>query len=113
MQIRTMNKIKLLISAITKFLAGLIFVGLLLFVPAGTLNYPNAWLFIALLFVPMMILGFVLFVKSPELLQKRLNAKEKENTQKGVVGFSALMFLASFLIAGFDFRFGWTTVPLW
>ena len=108
-----MNKIKLLLSAIIKFSFGIIFVGLLLFLPAKTFQFFNAWLFIGLLFIPMFILGIFLFIKSPELLEKRLNAKEKEKTQKGVVGFSAILFLASFLIAGFDFRFGWSTVPLW
>lgn len=108
-----MNKLKLLFSAIIKFSFGIIFVGLLLFLPAKTFHFFNAWLFIGLLFIPMFILGIFLFIKSPELLEKRLNAKEKENTQKGVVGFSAILFLASFLIAGFDFRFSWSTVPLW
>ena len=108
-----MNKIKLLFSALLKFSFGIIFVGLLLFLPAGTIKFFNAWLFIGLLFIPMFILGIFLFVKSPELLEKRLNAKEKENTQKGVVGFSAILFLASFLIAGFDYRYGWTSVSLW
>ena len=107
-----MNKIKLLFSALLKFSFGIIFVGLLLFLPAGTFDFFNAWLFMGLLFIPMFILGIFLFVKSPELLEKRLNAKEKENTQKGVVGFSAILFLASFLIAGFDFHFGWTQVPI-
>ena len=108
-----MNKIKLLFSALIKFSIGILFVGLILFLPAGTFDFFNAWLFMGLLFIPMFILGIFLFVKSPELLEKRLNAKEKENTQKGVVGFSAILFLASFLIAGFDFRFGWTSVSLW
>ena len=108
-----MNKIKLLFSAIIKFSFGIIFVGLLLFLPAGTFDFFNAWLFMGLLFIPIFILGIFLFVKSPELLEKRLNAKEKENTQKGVVGFSAILFLASFLIAGFDYRYGWTQVPVW
>ena len=87
-----MNKIKLLLSAIIKFSFGIIFVGLLLFLSAGTFNYFNAWLFMSLLFIPMLILGIFLLIKSPELLEKRLNAKEKENTQKGVVGFSAIYF---------------------
>ena len=108
-----MNKIKLLLSAIIKFSFGIIFVGLLLFLPAGTFNYFNAWLFMSLLFIPMFILGIFLFIKSPELLEKRLNAKEKEKTQKGVVGFSAILFLASFLIAGFDYRFDWSEIPMW
>lgn len=104
---------KLLFSALTKFLIGLIFVGLLLFLPAWTFNYPNAWLFIALLFIPMLILGIVLFIKSPDLLKKRLNAKEKQATQKSVVGISALLFLVGFIIAGLDFRFNWSSVPKW
>lgn len=108
-----MNKIKLLFSALLKFSFGIIFVGLLLFLPAGTFDFFNAWLFMGLLFIPIFILGIFLFVKSPELLEKRLNAKEKENTQKGVVGFSAILFLASFLIAGFDYRYAWTSVSLW
>ena len=108
-----MNKIKLLLSAIIKFSFGIIFLGLLLFLPAGTFNYFNAWLFMSLLFIPMLILGIFLFIKSPELLEKRLNAKEKEKTQKGVVGFSAILFLASFLIAGFDHRFDWSVIPMW
>ncbi len=103
---------KLLISAITKFTVGLILVGALLFLPAGSLEYMNGWLFISLLFIPMLILGSVLFVKAPELLEKRLNVKEKEGTQKGVVAVSALLFLVGFVVAGLDFRFGWSAVPL-
>jgi len=108
-----MSKKNLLISAVTKFLAGLVLVGLVLFLPAGTWNYSNGWLFLALLFVPMIFLGLALFIKAPALLEKRLQSKEKENTQKGVVAASALMFLGSFVLAGLDFRFGWTNVPMW
>ena len=104
---------RLLFSALTKYIMGLLLVGALLFVPAGTLSYVNGWLFIGLLFVPMLMLGAVLFIKSPELLKKRLDSKEKENTQKGVVAFSALLFLAGFIVAGLDHRFGWTQVPRW
>ena len=104
---------RLLFSALTKYIMGLLLVGALLFVPAGTLSYVNGWLFIGLLFVPMLILGAVLFIKSPELLKKRLDSKEKENTQKGVVALSALLFLAGFIVAGLDHRFGWTQVPRW
>ena len=104
---------RLLFSALTKYIMGLLLVGALLFVPAGTLDFVNGWLFIGLLFVPMLILGAVLFIKSPELLKKRLDAKEKENTQKGVVALSALLFLAGFIVAGLDRRFGWTQVPRW
>ena len=102
---------KLIFNALTKFIIGLLFVGLLLFLPAWTLNYPNAWLFITLLFVPILILGIVLFIKSPDLLEKRLNAKEKENTQKSVVGISAIIFLVGFIVAGLDYRFNLTYVP--
>ena len=107
------DKKKLLTSAIIKFLSGLILMGAILFLPAGTINYPYAWVFMALLFVPMLILGIVLFVKSPELLSKRLKSKEKENVQVGVVIASAVMFLGSFILAGFDFRFGWSHIPVW
>ena len=94
-----MSKFKLLINALSKFLLGIALIIMLLFLPAGTFNYINAWIFIGILFIPMLFLGIILFIKSPELLQKRLNSKEKEKTQKNVVGFAALMFLASFLIA--------------
>lgn len=104
---------KLLFSALTKFILGLALVSALLFLPAGSFFYPNAWLFISLLFIPMLILGVVLFIKAPALLEKRLNAKEKEKTQKGVVALSALLFLTGFIVAGLDFRFGWSQIPLW
>lgn len=104
---------KLLISAVTKFAAGLLLLGLLLFLPAGTFEYVNGWLLIALLFVPMLILGIVLYTKAPALLEKRLQSKEKESTQKGVVAVSGLAFLASFILAGLDYRYGWTEVPGW
>ena len=104
---------KLLIKAITKFIFGLVFVGMLLFLPAGTFVYVNAWMIIALLFIPIFILGVVLFIKSPDLLEKRLNAKEEETTQKGVVAISGILFAVGFIIAGLDFRFGWSKVPDW
>ena len=87
-----MNKIKLLLSAIIKFSFGIIFVGLLLFLPAGTIKFFNAWLFIGLLFIPMFILGIFLFIKSPELLEKRLNAKEKEKHKKELLVFLQFYF---------------------
>ena len=102
---------KLIVNALVKFLVGLLFVGAMLFIPAGTLNYANGWLFICLLFIPMLILGLVLFFVSPALLEKRLNSKEKESTQKGVVALSALLFFIGFIVAGLDFRFGWSNVP--
>lgn len=103
----------LAIRALTKYLAGLVLVALLLFVPAGSLAYPNGWLFISLLFIPMLVLGFVLLFKAPELLEKRLNAKEEQGEQRKVVGLSALLFLAGFVTAALDFRFGWSQLPGW
>ena len=103
---------KLFISALTKFLLGLVLLGTMLFVPAGTLSYPGAWLFIVLLFVPMLIMGIVLFTKAPALLEKRLSNKESEKTQRGVIALSGLMFPAGFVLSALDFRFGWSSVPL-
>lgn len=104
---------KLFISALTKFIIGLLLVGLLLFLPAGGFDYPNGWLFIALLFIPMLLLGTILLIKSPTLLEKRLNAREKEGAQKGVVAASGLLFVAGFIVAGLDHRFGWSHLPTW
>ena len=104
---------KLLLNAIIKFIFGLALVGVLLFLPAGSFDYINAWLFIGLLFIPMLVLGIILFIKAPALLEKRLGAKENENTQKGVVALSGLLFVAGFVVAGLDFRFGWSHVPTW
>ena len=104
---------KLFFNAFIKFTLGLLLVTALLFLPAGSLCYFNGWLFIGLLFVPMLILGAVMLFKAPHLLQKRLNAKETEKTQKGVVALSGLLFLCGFIVAGLDFRFGWSAVPLW
>ncbi len=108
-----MKKMKLLLSALTKFLAGLVLVGALLFLPAGSFSYTGGWIFIALLFIPMIFLGAVLLIKAPELLEKRLGAKEKENTQKSVVALSGLLFFVGFIIAGLDYRFDWSHVPAW
>lgn len=104
---------KLLFNAIIKFTLGLALVGALLFLPAGGFDYINGWLFICLLFIPMLILGTVLLIKSPSLLEKRLGAKEEETAQKGVVAVSGLLFIAGFIVAGLDFRFGWSHVPTW
>ena len=102
---------KLFFQALTKFLFGLIILCILLFIPAGTLNYPYGWLFIALLFIPMLIAGIVLFIKSPDLLRRRLNAKEDEDEQKLVLLISGMMFLLAFALAGLNFRFGWFKLP--
>ena len=104
---------KLFIQALTKFLAGLLLVGLLLFLPAGTFGYWQAWLFIGILFVPMFIAGIWLMCGQPELLRKRLSAKEEQTEQKWVVALSSLLFIAMFVVAGLNFRFGWLLLPDW
>ena len=101
-----------MMQALLKAGSGIVLAGLLLFVPAGTLDYPGAWAFMALLFVPMLVFGTVLLVKSPELLKKRLNTREKERAQVIVILLSSLVFIAAFVLAGLDFRFGWTHVPM-
>ena len=98
---------KLFMQAVTKFLAGLLLVGLLLFLPAGTFAFWQAWLLIFILFVPMFIAGLIMMKKSPDLLRKRLNAKEEQTEQKTVILLSGLMSLAAFIAAGLNFRFGW------
>ena len=103
---------KLLISALTKVTCGILLVGVLLFLPAGTLAYEKGWLFMGSLFVPMLIAGFVMLFKAPDLLKKRLDAKEKQGDQKAVVAISGLMFIGGFVVAGFDHRFGWSCMPL-
>ena len=102
---------RLFIDAITKFLVGVILVGLLLFIPANTINYFNAWLLLGLLFIPMFIAGIIMMIKSPDLLLRRLNIKEKEQEQKEVVLLSGLMFIIGFIVAGLNYRYGWNTVP--
>ena len=102
---------KLFIQAVTKFSLGVILIGLLIFLPAGTLSFFNGWLFMGLLFVPMFIAGIVMILKNPELLKSRLDAKEKQKEQDLVVKLSGLMFLAGFIVAGLGFRFGWYTLP--
>ena len=92
---------------------GMLFVALLVFWPAGSLQFWNGWLFMGILFIPMFFLGVVLLWKAPELLKKRLNAKEKMSDQQGVVAVSGLMFLAGFIVAGLDYRFGWSVMPKW
>lgn len=104
---------KLFIQALTKFLCGLLLAGLLLFLPAGTFAYWQAWLFIGILFGPMFIVGIVLMTRQPELLRKRLDAKEKQGEQKWVVVLSGLLFIAMFVVAGLNFRFGWLLLPEW
>ena len=101
---------ELFIKAITRYLMGIIIVGLLLFIPAGTIKYWNAWLFIEVLFIPMFIAGIVMMVKNPKLLKSRLDIKEKENEQKEVIIYSGLMFVIGFITAGLNFRYTWMII---
>ena len=102
---------KLFFQALSKFLIGLIIICILIFIPAGTINYPNGWLFIALLFIPMFFAGIIMLFKSPDLLRRRLNAKEEEEEQKTVILISRIIFLVAFILAGLNFRFGWFKLP--
>ena len=104
---------KLFVQAIIKYLAGVVLLGLLIFLPAGTLRFPNGWLLMALLFIPMLGAGIVMMLRDPALLEKRLNAKEQQGEQKEVVLGSGLMFIAAFVLAGLNFRFGWLRLPDW
>ena len=105
--------LKLFTQAIIKFLSGLLLVGLLLFLPAGTFAWRQAWLLIGILFVPMFIAGLIMMKRSPDLLRKRLDVKEEEKEQKTVIILSGIMFLAAFIVAGLNFRFGWIVLPAW
>ena len=103
----------LLTKALTKFLLGAFILGVLLFLPAGSFHYWQGWLLMGILFVPMFIAGLVMMVKTPELLRKRLNAKEKETEQRNVVVMSGLLFITAFVLAGLNWRFGWWVLPDW
>ena len=104
---------ELFIQAMTKFFLGVLLVGLLIFVPAGTLRFPAGWLLMGVLFVPMFLAGLFLMAKDPDRLRRRLDAREKEMTQKNVLLLSGLMFIASFVLAGLSFRLGWLRFPPW
>ena len=104
---------KLFATALTKFAAGVVVIGLLLFLPAGTIFWWQGWLFMGILFVPMFVAGLVMMAKAPDLLRKRLSAKEDEGEQRTVLALSALMFVAAFVVAGLGFRFGWPQLPAW
>ncbi len=106
-------KKNLFLQAVAKFLLGVVLVGVLIFLPAGTLRFPGGWLLMGILFVPMFGAGIVMLVKNPSLLEKRLQAKEQERTQNVVVKLSGLMFIVGFVLAGLDFRFGWLPLPGW
>jgi protein-S-isoprenylcysteine O-methyltransferase Ste14 len=108
-----MMKKELLFQALTKFFLGVILLGALLFIPAGSFHYWQGWLLMGILFVPMLVAGLVLMAKNPDLLQKRLNAREKEAEQKTVVALSGLLFTAAFVAAGLNWRFGWWLLPNW
>ena len=103
--------IKLFFEAIIKFMLGILIIGLLIFIPANTLNYWNGWLLMILLFIPMFMAGIVMMIKSPDLLKRRLDVKEKEIEQKKVVLYSGLMFIAGFIIAGLNYRYNWIQLP--
>lgn len=107
------NSTKLLLNSIVKLLSGLVMIAILLFLPAGTWHYLHAWLFIALLFVPMTMIGIWLYLSQPNLLAKRLGNKEREQQQKNVVALSGLMFISGFVLCALDYRFGWSSVPVW
>ena len=104
-------KTGLLKEALIKYLSGIILLGVLLFIPAGTLSWPNGWTFMILLFVPMMLAGILMYIKAPNLLRSRLKAKETQNEQKNVINYSAIMFIASFVLSGLNYRFSWMHLP--
>ncbi len=106
-------KKNLFLQAVGKFLLGVVFVGVLIFLPAGTLRFSGGWLLMGILFLPMFAAGIVMLYRNPGLLQKRLQAKEQERTQSTVVKLSGLMFIGGFVLAGLDFRFGWLPLPGW
>lgn len=102
------DKIQLFLSALVKVVLGVALIGILLFLPAGTLAYCGAWRLFAALFIPMLVMGVVMFIFSPELFRRRLASKEERSTQQGVVRYTGLLFIISFVVAGLDFRFGWS-----
>lgn len=108
-----MDEKKLLIQALVKFFAGVVIIGLLIFLPAGSLSYWQGWLLMGILFVPMFCAGLVMMAKNSDLLRKRLSAKEEEKEQKMVVKLSGLLFMAAFIVAGLNWRFGWYVLPDW
>ena len=107
-----MNK-SLLTQALIKLVSGLLLICILIFLPAGSFSFWQGWLFIGILFIPMLIAGVILMRKNPDLLRKRLDAKEKESEQRTVVAMSGFLFLAAFIIAGLNWRFGWWLIPDW
>ena len=106
-------RMKLFLQALVKFLLGVIILGLLIFLPAGSLHFWQGWLLMGILFVPMFVAGLVMMAKNSELLRKRLNAKEQEKEQKTVVALSGVLFIAAFVVAGLNWRFQWCVLPDW
>ena len=104
---------KLFVQALVKFFLGVVLVGILIFLPAGTMNFFNGQLLMALLFIPMFIAGIILMIVNPDLLRKRLDARESEDEQKAVVVMSGLIFISAFVLAGLNYRFGWFIMPRW
>ena len=104
---------KLFVTALVKFLAGFVLVGLLLFLPAGTIGWWQGWLLMGILFAPMFLAGLVMMARAPDLLRKRLDAREEEGEQRTVLALSALMFIGAFVVAGLGFRLGWISLPAW
>lgn len=102
---------KTFFQAIIKYFLGVILVGAMIFIPAGSFSFWNGWLFMAILFIPMFLAGIFLMIKNPDLLKRRLNAKEKQSEQKYVIVFSGIMFIAGFIVAGLNYRFGWISLP--
>ena len=105
------DSMSLFLEALAKYLAGAFLVSLFVFVPAGDISFINGWIFMGILFIPMLVAGIVMMIKNPDLLKSRLNAKEKQRDQSAVIKLSGLMFLAGFIVAGLDFRFEWFTLP--
>lgn len=104
---------KLILESLFKFILGVILIGLLIFIPAGTIYFYNGWIFMIILFIPILIAGIIMMIKNPELLKKRLDGKEKIKKQNIIIKLSGLMFIIGFIIAGLDFRFGWLVLPPW
>ena len=107
------TKGKLLLNAAIKGVIGFVIVALLIFIPAGTFDFNKGWLLMGILFIPILIMGIVMWLWCPDLLRRRLDSKEKRNTQQGVVKFSGLLFIIGFVIAGLDYRLGWSSIPNW
>ena len=106
----TESRKSLMLAALAKCVMGLVFMALLLFPAAGTMDYRGGWLLLGLLFIPMIVMGIVLLIKSPELLRRRLDSKEKRSNQRGVIGMSGLIFIVGFVVAGIDYRYGWSHI---